>query len=159
ELAPLAVVCCVAAFGVYAHAALSPWWPVFLAVTAVAAWAAVAFGARLGMPALLERLYVAAVVLACGSWDTLAAALGPFTSPLPLVLGSSGLVLSVPWWANRRRRAKVRVERTIARWPVISRDIGLLGSQVVSATVDLWGWRARLRLARGQTITDVIAKT
>ena len=26
------------------------------------------------------------------------------------------------------------------------------------ATVDLWGWRARLRLARGQTITDVMAK-
>jgi FtsK/SpoIIIE family len=28
----------------------------------------------------------------------------------------------------------------------------------MSATVDLWGWRALLRLARGQTITDVIAK-
>ena len=28
----------------------------------------------------------------------------------------------------------------------------------MSATVDLWGWRARLRLARGQTITDVMAK-
>lgn len=97
-----------------------------------------------------------ATVLACGTWDAVAAALGAFTSPLPLVLGGGGLVLSVPWWANR---AKVRVERTIARWPVISRDIGLPGSQVISATADLWGWRARLRLARGQTITDVIAKT
>jgi hypothetical protein len=28
----------------------------------------------------------------------------------------------------------------------------------MSATVDLWGWRVRLRLARGQTITDVMAK-
>ena len=28
----------------------------------------------------------------------------------------------------------------------------------MSAVVDLWGWRARFRLARGQTITDVIAK-
>jgi S-DNA-T family DNA segregation ATPase FtsK/SpoIIIE len=28
----------------------------------------------------------------------------------------------------------------------------------MSATVDLWGWRARLRLARGQTIADVMAK-
>ena len=28
----------------------------------------------------------------------------------------------------------------------------------MSALVDVWGWRARLRLARGQTITDVIAK-
>jgi S-DNA-T family DNA segregation ATPase FtsK/SpoIIIE len=28
----------------------------------------------------------------------------------------------------------------------------------MSAVVDVWGWRARFRLARGQTITDVIAK-
>src|SRR5208337_4205564 len=36
--------------------------------------------------------------------------------------------------------------------------VGLGGSQVMSATVDVWGWRARFRLARGQTIRDVIAK-
>ena len=48
------------------------------------------------------------------------------------------LVLSVPWWANRRRRAKVRVERAVATWPDIARDIGLAGSQIMSATVDLW---------------------
>ena len=28
----------------------------------------------------------------------------------------------------------------------------------MSAAVDVWGWRARIRLARGQTITDVIAR-
>lgn len=28
----------------------------------------------------------------------------------------------------------------------------------IRATVDVWGWRARFRLARGQTITDVIAR-
>jgi hypothetical protein len=28
----------------------------------------------------------------------------------------------------------------------------------MSATVDVWGWRARLRLARGQTINDAIGK-
>ena len=28
----------------------------------------------------------------------------------------------------------------------------------MSAVVDVWGWRARFRLSRGQTITDVIAK-
>jgi len=78
--------------------------------------------------------------------------------PLPQALGIGWLVLSVPWWANRRRRAKVRVERAVATWPDIARDIGLAGSQIMSATVDLWGWRARLRLARGQTITDVMAK-
>jgi S-DNA-T family DNA segregation ATPase FtsK/SpoIIIE len=74
------------------------------------------------------------------------------------VLGIGTLVLSVPWWANRRRRAKVRVERAIVAWPDIARNAGLDGSQVMNAVVDLWGWRARLRLARGQTITDVTAK-
>ena len=28
----------------------------------------------------------------------------------------------------------------------------------MSALVDMWGWRSRIRLARGQTITDVIGK-
>ena len=158
ELAPLGVACVLAGLGWYAHAALRVWWPLILAVPAVAAWALGAFGARLGIPGRPERLYVAVTVAACGIWAALAAALGPLTSPLPQVLGLGGLVLAVPWWANRRRRAKVRVERTIAMWPWIAEAVGLVGSQITSATVDLWGWRARLRLARGQTITDVMAK-
>ena len=36
-----------------------------------------AFGATLGLPTLAERLYVAVTVLACGTWDALAAAAGP----------------------------------------------------------------------------------
>jgi hypothetical protein len=158
ELAPLAVAAFVASFGWYAHAALAPWWLLILAGSGIAAWALAAFGARFGLPTQLERLYVAVTVLACGTWDALAAAIGPLASPLPQALGIGGLVLSVPRWANRRRRAKVRVERTIATWPDIARAVGLAGSEIMSATVDLWGWRARLRLARGQTITDVIAK-
>jgi S-DNA-T family DNA segregation ATPase FtsK/SpoIIIE len=97
-------------------------------------------------------------VLACGTWEALAAAIGPLTSPLPEALAIGTLTLSVPWWANRRRRAKVRVERTIAVWPDIAKAVGLAGSEIMSATVDLWGWRARLRLARGQIIADVMAK-
>jgi hypothetical protein len=76
----------------------------------------------------------------------------PLTAPLPPALGIGALVLSVPWWA------KVRVERTLAAWPDIAKAVGLAGSAVMSATVDVWGWRARFRLARGQTITDVIAR-
>lgn len=68
------------------------------------------------------------------------------------------LLCAVPWWASRRRRAKVRLERTLESWPDIARAVGLAGSQVMSAMVDLWGWRARFRLARGQTIHDVITK-
>jgi S-DNA-T family DNA segregation ATPase FtsK/SpoIIIE len=98
------------------------------------------------------------VILAGGAWLALAAALGPLTPPLPAALGIGGLVLSVPWWAHRRRRARVRVDRTLAAWPDIAKAVGLAGSAVMSATVDVWGWRARFRLARGQTITDVIAR-
>jgi hypothetical protein len=158
ELAPLGIALLVAGLGWYAHAALPAWWPLILAVPAMAAWALGAFGARVGVPGRLERLYLAVTVLACRIWDALSAALGPRTSPLPQALGLGVLVLAVPWWANRRRRAKVRVERTIATWPYIADAVGLVGSQITSATVDLWGWRARLRLARGQTITDVMAK-
>ena len=64
----------------------------------------------------------------------------------------------MPWWAHRRRRAKVRLERKLAAWPDIAKAIGLAGTEVMSATVDVWGWRARFRLARGQTIRDVTAK-
>ncbi len=158
ELAPLGVALLVAGFGWYTHAALRGWWPVILAGSGTAAWVLAVFGAKLGIPARLERLYVAVTVLACGTWVTLAAAFGPLAAPLPQMLGIGAAVLAVPWWANRRRRAKVRVERAIAAWPDIARSAGLDGSRVMNATVDLWGWRARLRLARGQTITDVTAK-
>jgi hypothetical protein len=158
ELAPLGVAVLLLVLGRYAHAALSEWWPVILACSGAAAWVLAAFGAKVGIPARLERLYVTVTVLACGTWVALAAALGPLTAPLPQVLGIGGAVLAVPWWANRRRRAKVRIERTITAWPDIARNAGLDGSQIMNATVDLWGWRARLRLARGQTITDVTAK-
>ena len=43
-------------------------------------------------------------------------------------------------------------------WPEIANAVGLPGSQVMSALVDVWGWRSRIRLARGQTITDVMGK-
>ena len=158
ELAPLGGALLAAALGWYAHAALPHWWPAILSASGAAAWVLAAFGAKLGIPARLERLYAAVTVLACGTWVTLAAVLGPFAAPLPQALGIGATVLAVPWWANHRRRAKVRVERAIAAWPDIARNADLYGSQVMHATVDLWGWRARLRLARGQTITDVTAK-
>jgi S-DNA-T family DNA segregation ATPase FtsK/SpoIIIE len=50
------------------------------------------------------------------------------------------------------------VERQLEAWPDIAHVVGLAGSQIMSAIVDVWGWHARLRLARGQTIHDVIAR-
>ena len=67
-------------------------------------------------------------------------------------------LLCHPMVGSRRRRAKVRVERMLESLARNRRAVGLAGSQVMSALVDVWGWRARLRLARGQTINDVIAK-
>ena len=158
NLRPWASRCSWRGLGWYAHHALNAWWPVILGGSAAAASALAAFGAKLSIHARLERLYMAATVLACGTWVALAAALGPHTPPLPQALGIGTVLLSVPWWAHRRRRARVRVERTLAAWPDIARAVGLAGSAVMSATVDLWGWRARFRLARGQTITDVMAR-
>jgi hypothetical protein len=158
ELAPLAIALLLACSGWYAHTALPAWWPAFLVGSATAASVLAAFGAKLGIPARLERLYIAVTVLAGGIWVALAAGLGPLAPPLPQALGIGTVVLAVPWWAHRRRRARVRVERTLAAWPDIARAVGLAGSAVMSATVDLWGWRARFRLARGQTIADVMAR-
>jgi hypothetical protein len=105
-----------------------------------------------------ERVYGAAVSAVAGGWLTAATALGPATPPMPALGAILALLCAVPWWASRRRRAKVRLERTLESWPEIARAVGLAGSQVMSAMVDLWGWRARFRLARGQTIHEVIAK-
>jgi hypothetical protein len=52
----------------------------------------------------------------------------------------------------------LRFQPPLAAWPDIAKAVGLAGSAVMSATVDVWGWRARFKLARGQTITDVIAR-
>jgi S-DNA-T family DNA segregation ATPase FtsK/SpoIIIE len=133
-------------------------WPLVLATAAVAACMLPVFGTRLGIASWMERAYAAVVAIAAGLWIAAATAIGPGTAPLPQVLILGGSVLAVPWWGHRRRRAKVRVERKLDAWPDIAQAVGLPGSQVMSAVVDLWGWRARVRLARGQTITDVIGR-
>ena len=158
ELTPVAVMAALFGASWWAHAAFPRWWGLILSASCAGAWLAVTFGARLGLPTLAERIYAASTTFAAGAWLTVAAATGPLTPPLLPVLGIAGLAMAVPWWAHGRRRAKVRVERTLAAWPVIAQATGLPGSQIMSATVDLWGWRARLRLARGQTLTDVTGK-
>jgi FtsK/SpoIIIE family len=158
ELAPVAVAGALAAAGAWLHAAYPAAAVPVLAGSLAAALAVVTLGARAGLALLAERAYAGAVILTAGAWLALAAALGPLTAPLPGALGIGALVLSVPWWAHRRRRAKVRVERTLAAWPDIAKAVGLAGSAVMSATVDVWGWRARFKLARGQTIADVTAR-
>jgi S-DNA-T family DNA segregation ATPase FtsK/SpoIIIE len=158
ELAPVFLAVVMLSAGWWLHTAHPHWWAsvVILTVSTVAVLAVA--GHRLGFPTRAESLYAAAVAAGTGGWLSAATIAGPFTAPLPLVLAVGGLVLAVPWWAHGRRRARVRVERKLAVWPVISQAVGLEGSQVMSAVVDLWGWRARFRLARGQTIDDARAK-
>ena len=158
EIAPATTAGAALAAGTWLHATHPHWWPFALAASDVAAAALFVFGERVGLPRLIERVYAAAAVLVAGGWLAVATLLGPFTSPMPQVLVGGALVFAVPWWAHRRRRARARAQRTIAAWPDIARSIALPGSKIQSASMDLWGWRARVKLARGQTIADVTAR-
>ncbi len=105
-----------------------------------------------------ERLYAASVVGLGGAWLAAATAYGPTRPPLPTLAMFGTIAAGVPWWAHHRRRARVRVERTIAAWPQFADAVGLPGSRLVSADVDRWGWTARLALRRGQTVRNAVEK-
>jgi S-DNA-T family DNA segregation ATPase FtsK/SpoIIIE len=158
ELAPLTLSAVTGLAAWILHASHPHWWPELTAATVAAIAGTGMAGSRAGLATRAERGYAMTVVAATGGWLAAATAIGPGRPPLPLVLLVAACVLGVPWWAHRRRRAKVRVERILAAWPEIAQAVGLAGSRVMSAVVDIWGWRARFGLARGQTITDVIAK-
>ncbi|WP_261574720.1 FtsK/SpoIIIE domain-containing protein [Frankia gtarii] len=106
----------------------------------------------------VERAYaVTAAFLGSGWWST-AAIFGPGHGPFPALLITVGSATAIPWWAHRRRRERVRVERTIRAWPVLAEDAGLSGSRVMSAVVDAWGYTARVALRRGMSARSAIAR-
>jgi S-DNA-T family DNA segregation ATPase FtsK/SpoIIIE len=113
---------------------------------------------RCGIDRAIERGYTAAVIATAGGWLAAAIANGPTVKPLPNVALIATVVLAVPWWFHRRRRAKVRVERTISGWPDIASNAGLPGSHIASVVVDAWGWTARVMLRKGTTTAHAIAK-
>jgi S-DNA-T family DNA segregation ATPase FtsK/SpoIIIE len=158
ELAPVTLGALTALAAWVLHATHPRWWPALAIATVAATAVAGLAGSRLGLASRAERAYATTVTTTTGGWLTAATGAGPGRAPLPVVLLVAMCVLGVPWWAHRRRRAKVRVERLLAAWPDIAPAVGLAGSRVMSAMVDVWGWRAQFGLARGQTITDVIAK-
>jgi hypothetical protein len=158
ELGPVACVAVLFAAGLLMHATRPGYWPLPLSFAVITVAVALAAGKRLGLPTRAERVYTAIVAVAAGGWLAAAVAAGSLQSPLPILLTAGGLVLAIPWWAHRRRRARVRVERKLEAWPVIAQAVGLSGSRVMEAIVDLWGWHARFGLARGQTIDEVRAK-
>jgi S-DNA-T family DNA segregation ATPase FtsK/SpoIIIE len=133
--------------------------PVWVAVVAVAVAAGVAWPRVTPLWRPIERAYAAALLLTGGGWAAVATAVGADVAPVPLVLIIATIVGALPWWAHRRRRAKVQVERTLDAWPEISAAVGMPGSRVMSAVVDRWGWRARVGLPRGRTATELINST
>ncbi|MEV0895943.1 FtsK/SpoIIIE domain-containing protein [Actinoplanes sp. NPDC049802] len=128
-----------------------------LVVTGAAALLAFQRGAPWGATRSEERIYATVVTVVAGGWLTAATALGPGQRPLQILLLVATVAGGIPWWAHRRRRARVRVDRTIQAWPDMAEQIGLAGSRVLSAVVDVWGWRARMTLRAGQTVADVVA--
>jgi len=154
ELAPPAVATMLALTGTVLHSHWPHTAPVVAALTA-------ALAAGLSRPEIapdlrrIERVYAITVTVTAGLWLTFTTAYGPGAGPLLVLLVVGTIAGGLPWWAHRRRRAKIRVERTLDAWPDIAEAIGLPGSRVLSAVVDLWGWRARIGLRRGQTASDL----
>jgi DNA segregation ATPase FtsK/SpoIIIE, S-DNA-T family len=103
-----------------------------------------------------ERAYATVVTVTAGGWLSAATAIGPAVKPLPAVAVIATLVLGVPWWAHRRRRTRVRIERTVQAWPGMAGNMGLPGSRIASAEGDAWGFTARLILRKGTTAVHAI---
>ncbi|GAB1819313.1 hypothetical protein HerbRD11066_24770 [Herbidospora sp. RD11066] len=158
ELTPFAVAALAETVAVLFHINDPESWTTVLTITGVLAWLVVFFGHLVGLRHGAERTYAAVCAAMVGAWVSVATAIGPGTAPMPVLLIVGGTLIALPWWAHRRRRARVRVERTLAAWPEIAQSIGLTGSRIQSAVVDLWGYRARVALARGQTVEDAMGK-
>jgi S-DNA-T family DNA segregation ATPase FtsK/SpoIIIE len=82
-----------------------------------------------GITRLPERIYVTAIVAVSGAWLAAADAAGPARRPLPTIAVTATVILGIPWLAHRRRRAQVRIERTIQAWPGLAENMGLPGEK------------------------------
>lgn len=156
ELAPFSLALTVEVAALVLHNANPHTWPWIALTTGVAAILAAVRGLPWGISRPTERAFATVATVAAGGWLATATAIGPSHAPLPLLLLASVVLHGIPWWTHRRRRARVRVDRTIQAWPDIAEAIGLAGSRVMSAVVDTWGWRARMALRPGQTLQDVV---
>jgi DNA segregation ATPase FtsK/SpoIIIE, S-DNA-T family len=105
-----------------------------------------------------ERAYATAVATVTGGWLSAAIGIGPAAKPLPALAVIATLILGIPWWAHRRRRARVRALRTIQAWPSLAENMGLPGSRIASVVTDAWGWTARVILRKGTTAAQAIEK-
>ena len=111
-----------------------------------------------GIDRPIERGYATAVIAVTGGWLAAAIAAGPAVKPLPAIAGIATVIFGIPWWAHRRRRARVRAVRTMQAWPEMAENIGLPRSRIASVVVDAWGWTARVILRKGTTAAQAIEK-
>lgn len=114
--------------------------------------------AACGIDRPAERAYATIVTACAGGWLSAGIAFGPLMRPLPNIAGIATVILGIPWWVHRRRRARVKIERTIQAWPSMAENIGLPGSRIASAAGDAWGWTAHVILRKGGTAEDAVAK-
>jgi DNA segregation ATPase FtsK/SpoIIIE, S-DNA-T family len=160
ELAPIFTALALLVAGVVLHGFWPGWWQV-IAAAAVAAGLIVAdLGHRLGLDRPIERGCAAVMAAAGGLWLAAATRLGPLRRPLLALLAACVLVGGVPWWAHRRRRAKVRVVRAMTTWAEDAAAADLDGAhlQHVDVTPDGQQWTARLLLPKGKTLADALAR-
>ncbi len=158
ELAPVTVAAVLDLSALWLHSTNPGAWCWVLAATGATTLLTALRGAPWGALRVEERAYAAVATVVAGIWLTVATTLGPGHRPLQSVLLAAMITCGIPWWRHRRRRARVRVDRTIQAWPNLAEQIGLAGSRVLSAAVDVWGWRARMTLRAGQTVADVVAQ-
>lgn len=158
ELVPVTVALSTWLAGAVLHATHPTTWPLIAVVSLLGSAAVLKRWLLRRLDRFEERLYAALTMGGGGVWLAGATALGASRHPLPWLLLIGTVAAGVPWWTHRRRRARVAVERTIRAWPDVAESIGLAGSQITSAAVDPWGWRARVSLRRGQTPADAMGR-
>jgi S-DNA-T family DNA segregation ATPase FtsK/SpoIIIE len=158
ELAPVIVGFALDVAGLVLHRTHPDLWLAVAVCTVAATLAAGLRGFPWGVTRSGERGYAATTTAVAGAWLAAATAVGPGRTPLHTVLIAVVVAFGVPWWAHRRRRARVRVDRVIHAWPDLADIIGLDGSRIMSAVVDTWGWRARMKLRPGRSVNDVVAR-
>jgi S-DNA-T family DNA segregation ATPase FtsK/SpoIIIE len=163
ELAPLTTAAVLACAGLWLHIRHMAWWPWLAALCMALVVAIAAIPPHVGwvrrwapLDRRVERAYTALCVAFGGGWLTAATAIGPTHHPLPALAVTLTIVCAVPWWEHHRRRARVRVERTLEAWPDLSEEIGLTGSRILSAVVDRWGFTVRLAIRAGLTARHLI---
>ena len=139
------------------HANHPTWWPYVVGTTVALVVVIVTTGIPFSLDRRSERVYGGATTAFAGFWLAAAMRVGPWRDPMPTALGACALAAALPWWTHRRRRMRVAVDRSIRAWPEVAEAVGLPGSRILSAVVDLWGWRARISLRPGQTAADVMA--